>query len=199
MRLQIASDNKSTLQPARGETAHTDGRKGNRRVSGALKPAASGRWDSLTYLLGCSSRGRKTLISNLCCLVDYLRTGKAKGVNPERKSGVGDPKAVHCRLDYALAPPTAALVPNYIGLSVPFDPLVTRRGGLYYLGVSLVSILHRPGMCPPHTKQQASTHLHLTRGEDTPSLPRRCPGMDTTRDVAVTSYKPLLNWRKTRR
>ena len=198
MRLQIASD-KSTLQPARGETAHTDGRKGDRRVSGALKPAASGRWDSLTYLLSCSSKGRKTLISNLCCLVDYLRKGKAKRVNHERKSGVGDPKAVHCRLDYALASPAATLVPNCIGLSVPVDPLVTRRGGLYYLRVSLVSILNRLGMCPPHTKHQASTHLHLTHGEDTPSLPRSSPGIEKTRDVADTSYKPLLNWHKTRR
>ena len=37
---------------------------------------------------------RKTLTPNLRCLAAYPPMGKAKGVNPDRKSGAGVPKAV---------------------------------------------------------------------------------------------------------
>ena len=46
--------------------------------------------------VGHSSRRRKTLTSNLHCLVAYPLKGKASRVNPEEKSGDGVPMAVHC-------------------------------------------------------------------------------------------------------
>jgi hypothetical protein len=46
-------------------------------------------------LVGYSSRGRKTLIQNLYCLVAIPTPGKASGVNVEDKSGAGVPKEVH--------------------------------------------------------------------------------------------------------
>ena len=72
---QIASyDWLSNSWPSRGETVFTN-RRGQGRITGALKPAASGRW-TLSALEGSSSRGRKTLISNLRCLAAIPNPGK---------------------------------------------------------------------------------------------------------------------------
>ena len=54
--------------------------KGWRRISGALKPVAWGRWGS-SAVEGSSPRGRKTLITNLRSLAGYPTAGKARGVN----------------------------------------------------------------------------------------------------------------------
>ena len=93
---------------------------------------------------------------------------KASGVNLEKTSGVGVPKAVRRCIQPVLTAPAAALVPNCSDPVVPLVPSVTWRGGSCCMGNSLSSILHCPGLHPttPHT------NIHRTTpGEDTPASP----------------------------
>ena len=78
-----------------------------------------GSWSSLAYI-GSPTKRRPTPI-NLRCLAGYLLMGKASGVNPEDKSGVGAPKAVRCRFQLVLAAPATALTPCVLALAFPLD------------------------------------------------------------------------------
>ena len=78
----IASDNQVQLLafscglvPKPGGSDSTDRRRGERRLTGAYKPVASGRWGSST-LVGNLSRRRITLNKNLHCLVGTPICGK---------------------------------------------------------------------------------------------------------------------------
>ena len=64
---------------------------------------------------GSPSRRRKTLISNLHCLVAISTDGK--GVNLEAKSRAGVLEAVHD----VLATPATSLEPVILGLAFPLD------------------------------------------------------------------------------
>jgi hypothetical protein len=59
--------------------------------------------------------------------------GKAKGVNPDRKSGVGAPKAVRHGTVVPAAPATL-LLPSCIGHAVPLDQPAAWRGVVCRLG-----------------------------------------------------------------
>ena len=96
----MASDNQvqllacsSGLVSKPGGTASTDRRRGEGGYPALQNQSLRADGGSSTWE-GSSSRGRKTLISNLRCLAAYPATGKASGVNPEEKSGAGVPKAV---------------------------------------------------------------------------------------------------------
>ena len=90
---------------------------GGTAFTGALQPVASGRWGSTTCE-GSSSRGRKTLISNLRCLAAFPFMGKASEVNPEEESGVEPLRQLDVDVDFLLPAPAANRVPDVL-LCVP--------------------------------------------------------------------------------
>ena len=96
---------------------------------------------------------------------------KAKGVNPDRKSGAGVPKAVWCCTQHLSGNSCGVYDPKRTGFAFPLVPSSMWRGGTCCLGYSLSSIDISPGLRP---------------GEDTPASPH---SVDTTRVVVDTSYK----------
>ena len=91
-----------------------------------------------------------------------------------------------------LATPAAALVPNRSSSAVPLDPSATWRGGTRYMGNSLSSINHCPGLHPHN--HQIHTYTCTWRGHSSFAF-----SVDTTRGAADTGYKSSLNWRRARR
>jgi hypothetical protein len=53
---------------------------------------------------------------------------KAKGVNPDRKSGAGVPKAVDLKQSTPVTP-AVNLMPRCTDSVVPYDPSAAKRGG----------------------------------------------------------------------
>ena len=97
-----------------------------------------------------------------------LGKAKARGVNPEGKSGV---KPLRQICDQTDTPPAAELVPNVLGF-LSFGAYQQCREGDPDAWATQVLHIICPGLHP---------------GEDTPASPH---GVDTTREAAVTGYKP---------
>lgn len=109
---------------------------------------------------GSPSRGRKALISNIGCFAAYPTTGKASGVNPKEKLGVGVPTAVCiCFQPHSGNLCDVFSCKLYRLLPLPWTTLVTWRGGSAR-ATACSPIKPCPGLRP---------------GEDTPALahPRR--------------------------
>lgn len=87
-----------------------------------------GRWVSLV-LEDNHSRGRKTLILNLRCLVRFLVIGKTSRINPGKKFGDGGFKQFVAYFGLVLvALAMTALMPDCNAPAVPLYPSSTRRG-----------------------------------------------------------------------
>ena len=101
------------------------------------------------WLLACEgspSRGRKTLISNLCCLAAIPDLRKASGVNLKDKSGVEPLRRMAGAQQFLPAASAVELAPSCIGSSFPLDPArYTERGTLLY-GQPSVSLSSHPGL-----------------------------------------------------
>ena len=100
-----------------------------------------------------------------------LRDAKARGINPERTCGVKPLRRICDQTDKLPAASVAELVPNVLGfLSFGAYQQYRERD----LDVWATQVLHI--ICPG-----------LHPGEDTPAS---LHVVDTTREAAVTSYKP---------
>ena len=120
---------------------------------------------------------------------------EASGVNPEKKSGVGDPKAV----------PGSPIRWTQPGSGIcPATALAPKRNSLLFLWIRQCRGEGGQGAwatpCPPYPPAQAWTqplpslkcvHQPYWRGHS-----NFASGVDTTRGVTVTGDKPLLDWRR---
>ena len=99
---------------------------------------------------------------------------KAKGDNPDRKSGVEPHRQFRCLLTSFLATPAVYLMPN-----VMVSLFTDREGDSANWAAQILHTL------PRLSALERTLQLHL--------------GADSTRSTAVTGYKPMLHWRTARR
>ena len=79
---------------------------------------------------GSSPRGRKTLSSNLRCLAEVMGMTKARGVKPDRKSGVESLRRLVPVLQNLPATPAAKLAPTVSACPFRWIPSARlERGG----------------------------------------------------------------------
>jgi hypothetical protein len=106
--------------------------------------------------------------------------GKAKGVNPDKKSGVGAPKAVRHATVVPAAPATS-LLPSCIGSAVPLDQPAAWRGEICSLGNCESPKPTRPGSVAPRLFPLNTVFIIIISASP--------QGETEKRGVAVTGYK----------